>query len=231
MIEINKDISLIDTAVYIKSIETLSISDMHLGYEEMLHKKGILTPKFQFKDAKKRIIKIFGEVKVKRLILNGDLKHTFGRIQDSEWSEILRFIEFAFEYVKEIIIITGNHDVTLNPILKKKNMKTMKCFEDNNYLFAHGDEMIETDKTIIIGHNHPAITISDGIRHEKYKCFIRSDKIIMQPSFHYITIGSDILKNELTSPYLKNTDSSKWHIYIVNDDGEVMDFGKNSTSQ
>jgi hypothetical protein len=230
MHRLNPSITLIDCAVYCSESKTLSISDVHLGYEEALHKNGVMTPKFQLKDTKERLQHIFSKVDIETLIINGDLKHAFGKIQESEWSEILKLIDFLLTRVEEIVIVTGNHDVVLGPVLEKRHIKAVHHHVIRDILFAHGDEAIDTDaKTIIIGHDHPAITVSDGIRNERYKCHVMANyhgkTLIIQPSFHHITIGTDITQQALRSPFIEDTDAQNWHIYIVSDAGDVFDFG------
>jgi hypothetical protein len=222
----NAESSLFDTAVYLPPIHTLSISDLHLGYEESLQKRGVLAPKFQLKDTQKRMERLFGHFPTQTLVINGDLKHSFGRIEESEWREIRHFVEFALKHVDTIIVVTGNHDITLGPILEKENIHAQKSYEHHGYLFAHGDEAIGYGRHLtIIAHDQPAITLSDGIRNERYKCYISTGKLLVQPSFHAITIGSDILTQQMTSPYLESTDAANWHIHIVSDSGDVFDFG------
>ena len=55
---IEKNIRIVDLALYLEKERLLAISDIHLGYEEALTKQGILIPKFHFKDLIKRLEKI-----------------------------------------------------------------------------------------------------------------------------------------------------------------------------
>ena len=48
--EISKGIKIVDLALYLKEEATLIFGDLHLGYEEYMHKKGIFVPKTQAKD-------------------------------------------------------------------------------------------------------------------------------------------------------------------------------------
>jgi len=77
---LTSNIKIIDLCLLID--KTLIISDIHIGYEEELNKKGILIPRLSFIEIGKRLEKIMKEVKGKidTIIINGDIKHEFGTI-------------------------------------------------------------------------------------------------------------------------------------------------------
>ena len=70
-----------------------------------------------------------------------------------------------------------------------------------------GKEGLDGIKTIIIGHEHPAVSIHEGVRTELFKCFLkgkfRGRILIVQPSFNLVTEGTDVLKEGLLSPFLQ----------------------------
>ncbi|MBM4241191.1 MAG: metallophosphoesterase, partial [Euryarchaeota archaeon] len=90
--------------------DNLIISDLHLGYEEALNAEGIMVPKFQYEKIIARLEDIFSATDPDTIIINGDLKHQFGRIGRQEWKEAISFIDFLREHVEKIILIKGNHD-------------------------------------------------------------------------------------------------------------------------
>ena len=83
------------------------------------------------------------------------------------------------------------------------------------------------EKTIIIGHEHPAIVLKEGPRKEKYKCFIKGKfkrkNLIVMPSFNLVTEGTDVLLETRLSPFLQR-DISSFECWIVAD--KVYYFGK-----
>ena len=226
--EIIKGIEINDLALYIKSEKTLIIGDIQLGYEENLHNKGVLVPKFQFKDLIDRLSKVIGKAKPKKIVINGDIKHEFGTISEQEWREILRFIDFVLEKSIELIFVKGNHDKILEPIAKKRNVKVVPFVKIKDILIIHGHEIPKIPKetkTIIIGHEHPAVALRDGPRIEKFKCFLKGKwkrkNLVAQPSFNTLTEGSDILSENLLSPFLTNINN--FEIFVVGD--EIRYFG------
>lgn len=225
------NIEIIDLSLYLRKEKTLVIADVHIGYEEALSKQGVLMPKFQFKETKERIDKILKRVKVEKIIVNGDFKHEFGSISDSEWREALQLLDFLMEN-KEIILIKGNHDNVIEPIADKRGLDILKGYDINDVYFCHGDFIPEDEdfkraKVIVIGHEHSAVSIGTKIRKEIYKCFLKGrweDKIlIVMPSFNLVTEGTDVLKEKLLSPFLKQN-LDKFNVYVIQD--KIYDFGK-----
>ena len=122
----------------------------------------------------------------------------------------------------------------------------------------HGHELpkqVDSNiKTIIIGHEHTAISLKEGPRVEKFKCFLKGKwnlenekrkisktklnklteklirlkskklNLIVMPSFNPIIEGTDITKEQLLSPFLKKTKIKDFKVYIVGD--KIYDFGK-----
>ena len=83
-------------------------------------------------------------------------------------------------------------------------------------------------KILIIGHEHPAISIREGLRKETYKCFLlgrwKDKKLIVMPSFFTLYEGSDIKKEELLSPYLNEKSIKNFEVFVVAD--KIYRFGK-----
>ncbi len=223
--KIDNNLDLIDLGLYLKKEKILIISDMHLGYEELLNKQGILLPKFQFKETFERLNKIFSKIEIDKIVLNGDFKHEFGIISDSEWRDVLKILDLLIKNCKELILIKGNHDKILEPIAKKRDLSTRLYYKINDYYICHGEIIPEdldfsSSKIIIIGHEHPAISIRSKTRSELYKCFLvgkfKNKKLIVIPSFNLVTEGTDVFKSRLLSPFLKQ-DLNEFEVYVVSD--------------
>ncbi len=226
--EISKGINIVDLSLWLPKEKTIIINDLHLGYEEALHHKGILLPKFQLQEIIAQLRRILQRAKPETIILNGDVKHEFGKVLRQEWKEVLQFIDVLAKGVSRIIIIQGNHDPILQPIALRRGIEVVKQYKLANTLVVHGDALIETDaKRLIIGHEHPAVSIREGSKWEKYKCFLKGKwkgkEVIAVPSFNPLLEGTDVLKEETLSPYLKNV--RNFEVFVVSK-GEVFGFGK-----
>jgi uncharacterized protein len=226
--EISKGIEIVDLAIYIKDESTLIFGDLHIGYEEYIQKKGILLPKFQTKEIIDTIKSIIKKTNPNTIIINGDLKHDFGKNSEQEWKDIFKIINLIKSSCKTLIFIKGNHDNFLKTIAAQKNITVLEKHQIKDTLITHGDKLIETNaKRIIISHEHPAITLKDQGKIEKYKCFLKgkwnNKELIVLPSMNPLSYGSDVFSEKNFSPFVK--DKSNFEVFISND-GEVFNFGK-----
>jgi len=219
-----KNIRIVDLGLYLEKEKILILCDFHIGYEEYLNEKGVLIPRFQFESILERLGKIFDGLEVEKIIINGDLKHEFGKISVQEWRHVLGLLDFLLEK-GNVVLVKGNHDKILEPIAKKREIEIVDEFRKDGLLVTHGDKLKELEKVVVIGHEHPAISFNER-KFEKYKCFLLGDyeksKLIVQPSFNLVVEGSDVSNNKLLSPFLK--DVSNFEVFIVED--KVYRFGK-----
>jgi uncharacterized protein len=228
--EIYKGIKIIDLGLYIERGKVLIISDLQLGYEESMNRKGVFIPRIQFDLIKKRLEKIFEKIVVNTVIINGDLKHEFGIINKQEWNDSLSILDYIQTKCKKIILVKGNHDLVLGPIANKRNIEFVDYYTIGYICILHGNKIILDSlnyKVLIIGHEHPAISLKEEAKTEKYKCFLRgkynNKTLIVMPSFNMLNEGSDVLNERYLSPFL-NSNINNFEVYIVED--KVYKFGK-----
>lgn len=224
MLEILPGIKIFKKSLWIEKEKTLVISDLHIGYEESLCKQGILIPRMQLEDIKKELTEILDKFDPKTIIINGDLKHEFGEISKQEWFDTFKILDLLLERSK-VILIKGNHDTILEPIAKKKGLEIQDYFSTGKSCILHGHMKInnleiQNCDTLIIGHDHPAISLKEGIKSETYKCFLlgkyKEKNLIVLPSFFSLVEGTDIKKERTLSPYL-NQELNNFKVYIIGD--------------
>jgi len=229
--EIAKGISVHGNALLIG--KALVISDLHLGQEEALNRKGVLIPRFQFKDIEDKLLMLIDETNPEELIITGDLKHEFGSILDTEWRNIVKLIDKILTKCKKIVVLKGNHDVMLGPIARKAGVSMEDHYLIGKNLICHGDvvpdeKLLDKIDTIVIGHEHPAITLRKEGRAEKFKCFLKgkfkNKTLIILPTFNPLTIGKDVLSGGFLSPLIKGNLGS-FEVF-VSDENETLCFGK-----
>jgi hypothetical protein len=227
---IAKDIKIIDLALYLTKYKALIIADSHIGFEEALNKQGILIPRFHFKDLVQRLEKILSKVKPELIVINGDVKHEFGTISEQEWRHTLRLIDFLSRHCNKLILLKGNHDKALGEIAEKRKVVIADNLILGDILITHGHKLVKElrgIRTIIIGHEHPAIGLREKFRVEVFKCYLKGKykgrTLIVQPSFNLVTEGTDITKEKLISPFLQQN-LRNFECYIVAD--KVYRFGK-----
>lgn len=223
-------ITLERTATYIEPIKTLVLSDLHLGYEEELRRKGVYIPTGEFVRIEKLLVHLVDTFKPRLIVLNGDIKHSFGSINSKEWKHT-RIILERLQTKAKVVLVQGNHDPVLAPVAKAAGLTVEPYHIEGSYLFVHGDALPETKllkgvTTIIMGHEHPAVNLHNGIRGETYKCFLalkyKSCNLLVLPSTFGLTQGTDVLAKEPRNPLLK--DLANAEVYVVEEE-RILHFG------
>jgi len=221
--KILKNIEIVDLALKYK--DHLIFGDLHIGLEGTLKEQGLSFPLNQTDKVIKRLEKIIKKAKPKTIIINGDLKEEFGRITQTEWRDLDKFINFL-KSKAGLIFIKGNHDVLLEPLARKFDVKVKNRLDIDNITILHGNAILPNlKKTIIIGHEHPAISFNER-PDEKFKCFLlgkyKKHNLIVSPSFNLLVEGSDITREQFLSPFIK--DLKNFEIFVIQD--KVYKFGK-----
>lgn len=208
----------------------LVLGDVHLGYGD--RNLGFL-PQMIFKETVEDLEKVFGEVgKVDIVVLLGDVKHYFGGISVQEWKETREFIEILKEKTDKIVVVKGNHDTVLEPISRELGFDMVDYYILGRYGFLHGHKIYQEllDKKIRVlmcGHLHPAVTLREGVKSERYKCFLvgkwKGKKVVVVPSFFPLVEGGDVFYHEgnLGFPFLPE----KADVFVVGG-REILPFGK-----
>jgi hypothetical protein len=225
-----------DTAVWVMPDNALVIADLHLGIEEMYNRQGVLLPRFNFSEIKKALEeRIFPHVQPETIIINGDLKHEFGGISEQEWREVTEILELLEKRCQKILLIQGNHDKILGPIAGRKNIAVEKegvLLEGSLAFVTHGERVPQSPafkkaKTVIIGHEHPAISLRERYKREQFKCFLVGKcgrkSLVVQPSMCAASTGSDVRESRLLSPFLEKG-ASDFTAFAVAD--RIYNFGK-----
>jgi len=231
----------IDKTVFFPELGILAVGDLHLGYELMLRQSGVGLPESQVDEIIEDLKKTFAKIKalgfsIKKIIFLGDIKHYFGFEYNERriFDEILNFLKNYFED-KDIILIKGNHDKMDYSGKKMKNylIRDGICFVHGHIAFPEIYD--ESVKTIVMGHIHPSVIISDraNVKREKFKCFLvgkfHNKKVIILPSFFEIIEGTSV--NDYREDYqsyfsiLPKDVVLGSEIFVIGKD-EIYDFGK-----
>ena len=213
------DTELIGPALLLNK-HTLILSDLHLGAEAAIVGNGVLLPRTQRDDTFKLLDDILSRCTPDTIILNGDIKHEFGTIQDEEWRYVLQLLDKLASHAT-LKIIKGNHDTILLPILRKRGYDAHDSLTIEDNLILHGDreptqKELDQATRIIIGHEHPSLMLDDGIRQERYKAFLtgtyKDREIIIMPSMYPLVEGSDVIKDPGLGPLMREAEDLHTHI-------------------
>jgi putative SbcD/Mre11-related phosphoesterase len=150
---------------------TLLISDLHLGLEKELAKKGFRLPAYS--------VRMVGRVRdlaenhgSKRLMVLGDVKHTVGKVEDIDWGVVPWFFDTMLDLFDVVEVIPGNHDGNIKTVLPSRvvlhsSQGTTLGKGRGRIGVAHGhawpsEEAIAT-KNLVIGHSHFTYEMRDSL--------------------------------------------------------------------
>lgn len=138
----------------------MAVADIHFGYEVHRGRNGALLPEFGMPQIEETLLALLADHLPRRLILVGDIMDGSGSA-----AETLKLLESLQPLVSEIVCILGNHDRAV----LRKSWPFVETHREEGFLFSHGHhfkaverEATSNDLIHITGHEHPAITLSDG---------------------------------------------------------------------
>lgn len=233
--QLTEDIEIVEfePALYVKSLDAIVVADIHLGLEWELEDKGVHIPFPTYEPIVKSLRNMFNYRSARRLIILGDIKNEFGDINPEEWIQVQDFVNDVRSLGAEPILIRGNHDNFVRMVLRRLNVE----FQDppvkiGKYFLIHGDkdhELPGEDSVVLMGHEHPVITIRDsiGVKH-RFKSFLYGEHqktgIIVLPSMNPLTMGTavnEVEVGELLSPILRKVDITSFTPILLAQ-GEVL---------
>lgn len=238
--KLTKDFQIVDglPVLYVKSLNAVVCSDLHLGYEGVMADKGTFLPKVNLKRIKKTLKQAIEKTGAKRIIIDGDIKNEFSQVHLEEFNEFKELVDYLRDDLKleKITLVKGNHDNFVDRVRPGLGIEIFS-YEAllNGILFFHGEGLPKTKsfKSLIMGHVHPAITLynSLGIR-EKLHCFLygqtkKKSDIIVLPAMNYFAEGVGVNREDIRqmAPVFRSIADVKKMRALCIGEGEIMDFG------
>lgn len=226
----------------LKVNDILVISDLHIGVESHLLKKGFnLTSKT--KDMLNCILENSNDCD--HLIVLGDVKDSVPGSSKQEYREIPDFFEQLRERFSNIDIVRGNHDTNIEDFIPSGiRIRPSSGMRIDDVGFIHGhtwpNEDVMRSDMLIMAHEHPAVMFKDGVGNQTTEpCWVRGNFIsgggryetfpktfIITPSFNRMLGGSpmNICNGNFLGPLINETflDLDNAHMFLL--DG--IDLGK-----
>ncbi len=223
--------------IYFKDADAVVMSDVHIGYEQDMARKGIYIPKVQMKRFLSVYERSINTFKARKVIINGDFKHTFEKLTRQEKDELSHILSRIKDDGIEVKIVKGNHDNFISLVTEKfDNVELLDELDLNNVIITHGHKNVDNRDGVlyILGHEHPRLSIRDKIGNVKrFQTFLNipikdsSSRIIVLPSVGTYQAGNDvtILHSGYMSPLIRNhavLENAKPYVII---EGEgIMEF-------
>ena len=231
-IQVEKDVFISDLyCSYLRDLNAVVISDLHLGFEEEMNLHGLFLPKLQRSHVEGLLDRILERYDPETVFINGDFKHEFSRNLPQEWDDILHFIDRYRDKVN-LHFIRGNHDNYLLTILARSGIELHDKYEDERYLIYHGDRDLGISKITILGHEHPSISLRDDVGGVfKIHSFIYNTEshVLVTPAMSFFSSGSDVatslVNDEHFTPSLKHVNASKFRIFGITEEFGLVDLG------
>lgn len=215
-------------AAYLEEYDALVMADLHLGIEGVLAEEGVYLPRRVSKATLDLVIGAIEDIRPRRVIFLGDVKHSFSLLRTAEWVELKNLFNYLSGRRLEVDVVRGNHDNYLGVLLSRYGIP---LHEDvlviGPYTLAHGHKDYSLERlteVTLLGHEHPSVAIRDdaGIYH-KFKAFLFGEigggkHLMILPPVCELAPGSTInlmSREEFLSPLLKKIDLSHFTPYLI----------------
>jgi putative SbcD/Mre11-related phosphoesterase len=201
-------------AVWLEEWHTLVVADLHLGYAWAHRAEGQLLPIEANEDSTERLLKLLDRYPAKEVVLLGDVVHR--AVDVPALHSELRWLAINIGQRARLRLIGGNHDRELAATLAAAGIALE--IDDHAtvgpHLLLHGDQASDTVAQahldgrstsagrVILGHEHPAITLSGGVASwAKCPCFLSGEGLLVLPAFSRWAAGSEVGRHPFLSPY------------------------------
>lgn len=145
----------------------LIVSDLHLGFEDILDANDIFIGEGTVRDIISEISGLVRRQEPDTLVLLGDTRSGTGPITRREWDEIPRFFK-EINGIVETIAVPGNHDANMQRLVPPETTTAGPSgIVLENILLTHGhvmpSERFGYVDGIIMGHLHPVFLMEGSV--------------------------------------------------------------------
>jgi len=201
-------------AVWLEEHRALLVADLHLGYAWAHREQGNLLPIRTGEDTIDRLTALAADYAPCELIVLGDVIHA--AVEAEALTTEIRRLQMLGAGVT-LRLIAGNHDAQLSSMLRRAgvNIEPVRTIAIGPHLLLHGDggeltaeaqclAAAERGGRVILGHEHPATTISDGVTTSaRCQCFLVGEDVLVLPAFSPWSAGTNIRNGIFLSAYVR----------------------------
>jgi uncharacterized protein len=180
-----------EKAIYLPSIHSLLVSDVHLGKSETFQALGVPVPNLVNRATLKRLQGLCDRFQPENIFILGDLFH-------SKFALVDEVFECWFEFLTatnvEVQLILGNHDRALVSTLSQLSIECIiSAIQIENLVLSH-EPSPQLGCLNICGHVHPCVRIKTKLDNLRLPCFYFDavDNSLILPSFGEFTGGYEV---------------------------------------
>lgn len=215
-------------AAWLEKERALLVADLHLGYAWAHREQGNLMPIAAPEDTLDRLEALAADYAPREIIVLGDVIHA-AVTEDAVMADLRRLHQLAGGV--PVRLIAGNHDVHLASMLRQAGLEAAVVREIilGGNLLLHGDAGDETEADarclaaverggcVILGHEHPAINLSDGVATTvRCPCFLVGEDVLVLPAFSPWSAGTNIRHGVFLSPYVRRAKLTQTIAIVAN---------------
>jgi DNA ligase-associated metallophosphoesterase len=191
-------------AVYLEKHRALCVADLHLGYAWAHRYSGQLMPLVDDGDLAERLELLCRDYAPERVVLLGDIIHQAVPV-DQLRAELRDFLGRVGSCAR-LELVAGNHDRALSRIVPEQ-VQLHSELRLGDQLLVHGHDHAPSNSGVhmLMGHEHPAVTLGDGIKSMKCPCFLAAQSLLILPAFSKWAAGADIRRGSFLSSIAKKT--------------------------
>lgn len=145
----------------------LLIADYHAGFEAALREEEGVHVENRAENRRERVFELLDRTAADRLVVLGDLAHSFGGPHGAERGEIEVLVERA---PVPVTVVKGNHDGGIEAILDDRPDVTVTPADGvriDDVGLAHGHAWPSADvlsaPVVCVGHEHPHVRLEDDV--------------------------------------------------------------------
>lgn len=198
----------------------LLVSDVDVGVELALSRKGVLLPLQHLKTAE-LLNGLLREAGCNELFILGDAKHDFLGAREDE----VRVLNSFFHAINaKVTVVKGNHDSQIEKVggIRVVDAKGLLVKEKNtSYLLLHGHaapdekDFAEAD-VVVMGHHHPLVEVKEGNGFAwREKAWVVGEfarprkRFVVLPAFSELSGGVAFTSKTARGPFFANYGLSK----------------------
>ena len=205
-------------ALWLVPERVLAVADLHLGYAWTHRHAGNLLPLSAAADSVARLVELVERYQPRELVLLGDVVHR--ALPLAALRDELRALFTQLRDRVVLRLLSGNHDRRLGQLLRDCGLdpQLLPELRVGPHLLLHGDAPNESNATkqirqartrggfVIIGHEHPAISLSDGVAtRAKVPCFLASANLLVLPAFSTWAAGTVLRTHDFLSAFTRES--------------------------